>query len=488
VRLRSEAELVSDLADVDESLLMFGEHTWGSWETYSKPHSTFSHSHWNAKAAFAYEAYDLARDLAIEGMFRLAASGSPAPGDVDGHSEEIVDGILVVNPTERPRREPVEVEIDGHRRVRTVAAAPAFGTAVVPVPPPLSEEEGYELALGAFRVQVDPRRGGVVSLVDTRTGRELVDGTVPHGLGALVVEQVAPGARHPMLDENPKLFRPENPGPEFVRRPAVGDRVPTVSRSADVARITWRGAAAGVPAVATTLTLYANLDVVDLDVDLVKPERLGPESIFVAFPFDLPSPRFLLETAGAVYEAEREQLPDTSKDWYSIQHAIGVVGGEHGILWGSFDAPLVQLGGFHTGEWARRLEVAGGHVNSWLMNNLHFTNYQAQQEGTRRYRYRFAPAAGPITPERVAVYGRDLLEPLQGRHYTGPVASGPSGLRVEPADRLLAEVRPVGAGTVRVRLRNPGDAPVDAVVSWAAQQQTVAIAGHQVADVTLPIR
>jgi hypothetical protein len=479
VRLRDDAEVLADLGRVDEQLLLFGEHTWGSWETYSKPHSIFSHSHWNGKAAFGYEAYDLARDLAIEGMFRLAA----------GPSAQDVAGILAVNPSERERREPVEVEIDGRWRARTVVTVPAFGIAVAPVPQPPATEPGYEVALGHYRALVDPRRGGVVSLLDARTGRELVDGSVAHALGALVVEQVAPGARHPMLDENPKLFHPDHPGPPFARRPAVGDAVPTVWRGAGVAQISWRGSAPGVPEVTSTLTLYADLDVIDLDVAVVKPEHLGPESIFLAFPFAVRSPRFLLETAGAVYEAETEQLPDTSKDWYSIQHAVGVSDGERGVLWGSFDAPLVQLGGFHTGRWARHLDVHGGHVNSWLMNNLHFTNFQARQDGTGRYRYRFAPVDRPITRAEVRRYGRDLLEPVQARQYVGPARLGPSGLRVTPADRLLAEVRPVDGGAVRVRLRNPDPVPVSAVVGWdgpgTAQEQRVEVGGHEVADVVL---
>jgi hypothetical protein len=482
VRLRPADEVVTDLAAVDEQLLLFGEHTWGSWETYARPHSTFSHSHRNASAAFAYEAYDLARDLAVEMLFRFAASGGAAPATGPA--------VLVANPSERPRREPVEVEVDGRWRARTVAAAPAFGTALVPVPEPPVARRGREITKGHYRVAVDPGRGGVVSLVDLRTGRELVDGDRGHGLATVVVEQVAPGASHPMLDENPKFFRPENPGPEFVRAAATGDADPEIEESAEFARISWLTAAPGVPEVRTTLTVHADHDAVDVEVRLVKPARPGPESVFVAFPFAVRSPRFLMETAGAVYEAEREQLPDTSKDWYSIQHAVGVTGEEHGILWGSYDAPLVQVGGFHTGTWARRLDVAGGSVNSWLMNNLHFTNFQAQQDGTRRYRYRFTPVPGPVSSPDVQVYGRDLLEPLCARWYTGPVAAGPSGLAVEPDDRVLAEVRPAAGSTVRVRLRNPAPTPVEAIVSWTgpgspAQRETTTVPGHAAVDVLL---
>ncbi|WP_327027874.1 hypothetical protein OG989_19140 [Micromonospora sp. NBC_01740] len=487
-RLRDAHEVVADLARVDEDLLLFGEHTWGSWETYSKPHSTFSHSHWNAKAGFAYQAYDLARDLAVEGMFRLAASGTDPAGAAPVPAAG--GGILVVNPTERDRTEPVEVELDTTRRARLVARAPAFGVALLPTPGASTARTGREIAKGPYRVVVDPARGGVVSLVDRRDGRELVDPAVPHGLGAVVVERIPTGCDHPMVVRSPKDFHPDFPGPDFERLVARGEDEPAITESAELATITWRVTPADLPAATVALTLYRDADVVDLDVHLVKPARLEPESIFVAFPFAVPDPEFLLETAGAVYAAGTEQLPDTSRDWHSVQHAVGVTNRDHGILWGSFDAPLVQVGGFHTGRWARTLAVAGGQVNSWLMNNLHFTNFQASQDGTRRYRYRFAARSGPVTREQVRVYGRNLLEPLQARRYAGPVGvTGGSGLRVEPADRLLAEVRPAGDQAVRVRLRNIGAEPVAATVEWAGPGVTgggpVTVAGHGIADVTL---
>lgn len=493
VRLRSEREILDDLDHVDDQLLLFAEHTWGSWETYSKPFSTFSHSHWNAKASFAYDAYDIARDASIEGLFRLMASGP------DRGTDRVLSGggfLVALNPTERERTEPVTVEVNGERLARTIARVPAFGTAVLPVPAPTrAGGTGTEIQTDGYRAVVDPARGGVVSLIDRRTGRELVDAAVEHGLGAVVVESVPEGSDHPMLGSDPKHFRPEHPGPDFVRTPAAGQSAPRIEQTDELVRILWETSAPGVPSVTTALTLYHGLDTVDLEVSLVKPQRFGPESIFVAFPFAVEDPQFLLETAGAVYAAETEQLPDTSKDWYSIQHAVGVSNQTHGVLWGSYDAPLVQLGGFHTGEWARTLIASRGHVNSWLMNNLHFTNFQASQEGTRTYRYRFQARAEPVPREAVRGYGRNLLEPLQARQYDGPVrVEGATGLRVEPAERVLAEVRPVGDGAVRVRLRNITAEPVTVTVTWDGAgveaegeegSAGVRVAGNGVADVVL---
>jgi hypothetical protein len=477
VRLRTPDELRRDLAHVDEQLLLFGEHTWGSWETYSKPFSTFSHSAWNAKAAFAYDAYDQARDLALESWFRL--TGAPA-NEVTGATH-----IVAVNPTARERTEIVTAEIDGTRRARSVVTVPGFGVAAVPVPPPPTVEPGTTVETDRYRVVVDPERGGIRSLVHLPTGRELVDATVEHGLGAIVLEQVDPDDPHPMLTRNPKDIHPDFPGPDFRHVAARGERMPEIARAGTVTELRWRSTPPDLPEAETTLVLAEGSDELLLEVSLVKPERFGPESIFVAFPFAVDDPEFLLETAGAVYAADREQLPDTSRDWYSIQHAIGVHARGRGILWESLDAPLVQLGGFHTGRWARELAARGGHINSWLMNNLHFTNFQARQDGTRRYRYRFRPVASGLSRELVRLAGVESLAGLQARAVRGAsVRAGVAGLEVTPVDRVAAELRPV-AGGIRVRLRNLGATPVEASVVFGETRVTRELPGHGRDDVVL---
>lgn len=483
VRLRPADEVARVLAGVDEQLLLYGEHTWGSWETYTKPHSTFSHSHHNAKSGFAYDAYDHARDLAIEGWYRAVHSGPGAAA---------TERIVVVNTTESERSELVDVEVDGSHRARVAAAVPGFSVASFPVPPaPRVRECAGPVRAGRYTVTVDGARGGVVSLVDEETGRELVDADALGGLGAVVVEEVPADSAHPMVT-SPKLFNPAHPGPDFVRRAAVGEGTVRVERSGTITRISWRTALDGVLRAEIALTIADDLADIDLDVLVDKPERLVPESIFVAFPFAVAAPQFLVETAGAVFAADTEQLPDTSKDWYSIQHAVGVVGAPGAVLWGTRDAPLVQLGGIHTGAWARTLRAGRGHVYSWLMNNLHFTNFQARQQVTRSFRYRFRPA-GAASPDElrreVQRYGRDLLEPLQARHYRGPAPHAtPAPLRLEPPGQVLAEASPLDADRVRLRLHNPGDAPVTVtavieVAGWTASEAEVP--AHGTADLVL---
>jgi hypothetical protein len=293
------------------------------------------------------------------------------------------------------------------------------------------------LETGRYRVEVDPGRGGVVSLVDRATGRELVDAGALHGLGSVVVEVVPEEERGHAMFRNPKDFNPAHPGPAFAQEVATGDQEPAVTHDGALHRIEWTTGLAGMLTATHTLTVHDGLDEIDVAVRLAKPEHFGPESVFVAFPFAIAEPEFLVDTAGAVFAADREQLPDTSRDWYSIQHALGVGGPDGAVLWGSADAPLVQLGGFHTGKWAERLDAPVGHVNSWVMNNLHFTNFQARQEFTGTLHYRFAPVAVPAPApapadgdggaaetglrEAVAAFGARLALPVQARGYAGPL-------------------------------------------------------------------
>lgn len=486
--LRSDQDVVDTIREVDEQSLLFAEHTWGSWESYSKPHSMLSHSHWNAKAGFAYAAYDHARDLAVEAFHRRAAveadTGVPVAVTA-GSGSDSADEVLLLNPTPRERTESVEVEITKTQRSRVRATVPGFGAVLVPVPgaePPSTP--GAVLETRRYRVEVDPSRGGVVSLVHRESGRELVDPQHGHGLGAVVSEEVEAGSRHPMIVDDPKAFSPEHPGPDFAQRIAVDEESPRVVRTAGWSSITWTSATDGGLTATHTLVVDEDGDDVDLTVTVAKPAVLEPESVFVVFPFAVAEPEFLLETAGAVYAAGTEQLPDTSKDWFSIQHATAVTDDEHGLLWGTFDAPLVQLGGFHTGQWARDLVADGGQVNSWLMNNLHFTNFQASQGGTSRFRYRFRPLGRRVLREDVRRFGEELALPLQARRWAGELP-GPAGLRVEPADDVLVELRPMPGRRVRARLRNTRERTVDVGVTLADTRHAVTLGPLAVTDLVL---
>jgi hypothetical protein len=456
VRLRSEAAAGNDVDAAWDDLLLFAEHTWGADESVSEPDSPFTRSHWNAKQAQAYGAYDAARDLLGEGLWRLACE--PATDDQD---------ILLFNPAPWTRSGPVEVEARGGPIELTVDNIPGFGLRHVsrPSAPAVSPEPASILESADYRIEVDPSRGGVVGLLDRQLDWQLVDPRSVWPLGAIVVESVDPTVDHPVVRLGREEFVPSNPGPAFARVVATGTSSPLVERAIDRDVISWTVRCPGVIEANCRLSVYRATRAVRLTVALVKPENREPEGVYVCFPFALERPTFLLETAGAVFRADIDQLPDTSRDWYSIQHAVGVTDGAHGVVWTTHEAPLVQAGAIHTGEWARTLDAPRGHLFAWLMNNLYFTNFRAEQGGRMSFTFDLEPRAGSVDADGVRRAGEQAALPIASSPVRRSQSPGrllevdgtdlvTTSLALDPdgrSVRLRLEASSLGAPTVRVR-------------------------------------
>lgn len=465
VRQRSEQGVGDAVATVWQDLLLFNEHTWGADESVSQPDSVFTRSHWNAKAALAFSAYDVARDLLGEALWRLEALLLEAdPGA----------GLLVFNPLPYPRTETVAVDGPGGEALAVAEDVPGYGLVRLPalevVPPRV--EQARVLQTARYRIVVDPARGGVVSLLDLVSGWDLVDGAAQAPLGAVILEAVDRSVDHPLLHAGRQAFHPDTPDPAFLRAVATGSAEPRVEHETERDTIAWSTSLPGGGSVESRLTVHRAMDRVRLDISLDKPANREPEGVYVAFPFAIAAPAFLLETGGAVFEAEREQLPDTCRDWYSVQHAVGISDAERGILWSTAEAPLVQLGSIHTGSWAAHLDAPRGHLFAWLMNNLYFTNFRAEQGGLATFTFWIEPRAASLVGDDVRRAGERVAVPLVGRpsRRTGGgsvrflevdgAAIVASSLTLDPdrrAVRLRLEAASGGADRVELHWSGPGE-------------------------------
>lgn len=445
---QSHSGVVEALDSLHEQLCLFEEHTWGAAEAVRSPHSRFSKVHWHAKAGFAYRAYEQAHVLSAQALGRVADASGPPPLYSTGRAAK---EVLLVNPSSEPQEEILQVAYDGgeievHAQLDPyeVKMIDAFDESDVSV---VEHEGPIALDLGPYTIRFDPERGGITSIVDD--GFELVDTNSSVPFAGLVDEVVVADSAHPALS-NRRMFHPSTPGPLFGHEVAVGSPRITQRIGSGWSDVTYQVVLEGV--LKATVSLGVVGRTVHLSVTVEKPERYEIESVFVAFPFAVDRPRFLVETADAVFEAFVEQLPDTCRDWYSIQYAVGVTSDDHGVLWGSLDAPLVQLSGFHTGTWSRDRSPGNGHINSWLYNNLYFTNFRAAQGGRDIFRYRFEPT-GPIDRDAVQTLGRRLSTPIIARALasTPRVEFLPHLLVREPGVEISVP-EPTADGCSRIRL------------------------------------
>jgi hypothetical protein len=455
-----------------DNLLLFEEHTWGSFDSVERPHGLFARAHWNAKAQFAYNAAGEARALCRESVERLLAS---LPGG-DGPA------LALVNPLPVARKDVAFVgTVEGEVPV-LASDVPPLGVKVVPwtgpapstQPPPLPLGEPTEATTFEnlhYRIEIDPASASVVSLYDKALGREWADPSAGLGIGAVIYEEADRDDPHPAIHEDRRYFRPITPGPRFLRTTASGKGTVRVRRTPVGTTITMEAEAPYLPLVRTSVTLYDDLKCVDVSMLLDKEENYDMEGVYVAFPFAVDAPAFLMETANAVYQACDEQLPNTCRDWYSVQHAVGISGDGAGVLWASRQAPLVQLGEIRTGRWDPNYVPTKGHLYAWLMNNLYFTNFKAAQGGRMAFDFRLGTVEGPMDGQAVREWGDSFAFPLVAL-TTNSVAGDYRWLDIAPGNvqaQVLAPSPGDAEGYITLRLKETAGEATTAWLTWLGE-------------------
>lgn len=482
VRHHNPHELAEGMAEAESCALLSAEHTWGSWDTHEGVRGANAFNQANAKASYVWRAWELGRTLATEGFFRAIAnrdqtSANPTHHPVGCGSDQTVargDRLAVINPTPRPRTETVHVRIDnGLRETLHRVSVPGFGQVSVPLDrsKPVVEP-GNIIENNRYRVELNPARGGVVSIWDKKRDMDLLD-TSQYALGTLIQERLDDGkpelvhtpAAESLADDPGATLRllADSMGPASAHRPTLTPVTGTASEGTITqlpgqVSLSWAQDLpwlAGTPAqrqshglstrTLCTLTLTEGNGTIDVDFEIDKVETPYLESLHVAFPFAVEGdPEFVVDTQGAAYVAGHEQLPNTCHAWYSVQNAIGVRGSAdlNGVLLTTPDAPLLQLGGIHTTSWLEETSAhfTSGLVTSWIMNNWYGTNFRSHQGGYHRFRYQITPAE--ITHASVRITGDNAANPLHVRQYGGPVYSPDPELVLQPDDAALISVTP----------------------------------------------
>jgi hypothetical protein len=450
-----------------DSLLLFEEHTWGSFDSVTRPHSLFARAHWNGKAQFAYDAAGESRALVRESIERLLAD--LPEGDVPA--------LALLNPLSVPRTDVAVVgTVEGDVQV-LANDVPPLGVKVVPWAGPEGSPQPPPAPLGEpttattfenehYRIEIDPAGASIVSLYDKALGREWADAGANLGIGAVIYEEADPSDPHPAIHEDRRHFSPVTPGPRFVRTVASGTGEVYARRTSAATTVTMEAQAPYLPLVRTSVTLYDGLKCVDVSVLLDKQENFDMEGVYVAFPFAVGSPTFLIETANAVYRACEEQLPNTCRDWYSVQHAVGITDGKTGVLWASRQAPLVQLGEIRTGRWDPGYVPSKGHLYAWLMNNLYFTNFKAAQGGRMTFDFRLGTVGSPPGARAVREWGDTFAFPLVAL-TTGAAVGEYRRLDVQPGNVQVQVLKPSGGdGYVTLRLKETAGEAASATITW----------------------
>lgn len=419
-----------------EALALYVEHTYTADRAARKPNSpdVDNQIHW--KKAQAYEGLSLARMLRRDGLAALAAR----------HAGEDV-GALVYNlhpfPVKRSLRIPKvnltdailwpwshviqrqDVEFSDYsddEMLMVEVDLPALGYAVVPYAELKPAEGALFVSDGVLRndaveLRFDANRGGLKSYISE--GTERIDPDWGFAFGVPVLETPDPAERTTLygppvfndlersLDMHTAWHR------DWKARREAGRLVETTTREGSgFADVIQRFAFSNGETATVTYRLAPGETAVAIDVVFDKLRISTPHSYYLPMPLAEDGDWTAhYETAGAVVELDREQLPGANRHFVPTQRFIRLQGQSRGLSVASADLPLFQVGGFTFGRHERGdVRRDGPVLLAWLNNNYWDTNFEVTQCGPLRTRFwLIAHDAEPVSRsiERILPYAAE---------------------------------------------------------------------------------
>lgn len=265
-----------------------------------------------------------------------------------------------------------------------------------------------------YRLELDPRTGGITSIFDKELDRELLDRTAEHRANQLVLRSSVTAE---VLTSNEAVIEQ--------------------GRSGDVSgSLIVKTSAPGYPQITQEIVVYSDIKRIDIANRMLKDSTPQLETYF-AFPWAFEKPRFQYEGSLSVIEPLKDQFPGSNSEYYAIQHWADVSDGRVGVTVASLDAAMMQFGGnwplyvsqAHHGfqppnfdhPFHRRSDVTKGWMYSLVLLNNFRTNFSPTQSGDLLFRYSVTSHRGDWKRGRARDFGYGVSLPfvhagLNGRH------------------------------------------------------------------------
>lgn len=472
------------VAEAYEGTLMYGEHTWGysmspfdyhygkEWaDLRASGHYVRLEESWAEHGAYAQQAERLvtpalaentaalARGLKIAGPRIVVFNPLPWTRD-DVVCVEVPEGTPA-GLKEATTGDAVAAEVEGSTLRFIARDLPAMGYRSYvaaktdwPKGGLVGDADSATIQSGAFCLKLDPARGVVTSLVDKRSGRELVDATSEYGFGQYLYERFDKDNMEAFF----KAYLKYVPG--WVRHFARGNMPPAteVAYSAtspkdfalDVRRgnvsitatMTAKTSEDGPGTVSLVATLYRDQPYVDFEWSVVDKEPdQWPEAGWLCLPLLEKKPSFQLGRLGSPVNPAEDIRRSSNFEIFCLTTGMTVSGpGGSGVGLCPVDSPLVSIGrpGIYrySHEFGKRDPVL--FVN--LFNNVWGTNFQQWSEGSWSSRVRLWSIEGEGPEAQLLTPGCEARTSCQAAFFDGPAGKLPlsrAGLQLSRKGVLL---------------------------------------------------
>ncbi len=403
------------LADAYEQSILYSEHTFGPWGPKQGPWETgisqryLYGDEWKAaRASGAYKKYEAAfDDKRAYARRENAIVGGELKTRLDLLAQAVnTGGLRAVIYNALPWERSGMVEVGGQLRYVENVPPNGYKTISAAAEPGSKADTETTLKTPFYRVTFDLKRGGIASLIENRTGRELVDQTSPYALGQFMHERFD---AEQMLAYHNAYGRPgynwmKGNLPKDTVRSTVTPPAWKISvrhtAAADIATLTATttlGLAKGYDIVITLPRRQSFVDV-EWRVTDKTPDPL-PEGGWLCFPFAVEQPLFKLGRLGGPIDPAKDIVTGANKTLICLNTGLTITGRD-GAAIGlcPVNSPCVSLG--EPGLWKYSFDYVAGKPTIFvnLYNNEWNTNFPEWQEGSWSSRVRIWPTADLTVP------------------------------------------------------------------------------------------
>ncbi|MEY8312714.1 hypothetical protein AALA61_12140 [Oscillospiraceae bacterium 42-9] len=428
----SAPEKYPDLwARAQDNLLLYAEHTWGHSSTISNPCDAMVRNLDLRKTGYACQAHqaassmlnriaagkgDCLRYYAAQGKIRAyGVSQAAGPQPVEFYLENHTMAAAEIRDQQGSR---IPCQVSPHPRGRmisfldTLAPGQEKTYTYRAVPVPLAKLNPRKCYVGSEQVRdivndYDPvtytlpygfenqffrlsyRAGqGITSLVDKRTGRELLGQGEAAFFTPLyehtpVREGVSPGRERSLLGRNIRGQHARLHVGELVRAECQ-ERGPVFT----LLRLEYR--LPGTIGCQVYLKFYQDLPRIDYKLETAKTLSRDIESVFLPLSLNFPQGQLYLRKGTEAFRPGVDQIPGTCMEYYMTDHGLAYVSPQGGALISTRDVPLVYMGEMRH----HPIRLCGGQaednrrpVYSWVMNNTWETNFRMDLSGFGEFTY-----------------------------------------------------------------------------------------------------
>ena len=333
----------------------------------------------------------------------------------------------------------------------------------------VTKDESTTLSTPYFKVVFDLKKGGIISLIEKSTGRELVDQSSKYVIGQFLHERFSSNEVDKWFNAYSRikegwglndLGKPGMPNatesPYMAFTPTAWKINVTHTAIEDVAVLTSDSTDGFAKGYTLTFTFPRDAIYVDIKwaVESKTAEKI-PEGGWLCFPFNIKKPSFTLGRLGGPVNPVKDIVPGTNRYLMAVATGAAITEPDKsGMALTSADAPLLSLG--EPGLWKFSLDYVP-HIPSVfvnLYNNMWNTNYPLWQDGSWTESVRIWPInKGSQTIANLNQYGWETRLPL----LTGIAEANPgnlpvtkTGLSVSRAGVLVTAYgkNPDGDGTI----------------------------------------